>query len=131
MGNELTEVRIDKYLWATRLFKTRALSSEACERGRISVNGMLAKASRMIRAQDRIALKKPPVTFQYQVLRPLANRVAASLVPEYLQDLTPPEEMEKNQTLRQISFVFRDQGTGRPTKKERRDIDRLMNPEDL
>jgi ribosome-associated heat shock protein Hsp15 len=119
------EIRIDKFLWAVRLYKTRSLASEACQKGRIIINNIQVKPSRTISGNETIIVKKLPVIFTYIVVEPIGNRIAAKLVPEYLRDITPDEEKAKL-TNRQLSFYgYRDKGTGRPTKKERRNIDRL------
>jgi len=117
-------VRIDKYLWAVRIFKTRSLATSACQMGRILINDLAVKPSRDIKGGEIITVKKPPVTFRYKVKAPLENRVSARLVTDYLEDVTPDSEKIKGEINRTISTAFRKKGTGRPTKKERRVIDR-------
>jgi ribosome-associated heat shock protein Hsp15 len=118
-------IRVDKFLWAVRLFKTRSLASEACQKGRVIINNFQAKPSHTITANETIIVKKLPVIYTYIIIEPIENRVAAKLVPEYLKDITPEEEKAKL-TNRELTFYgYRDKGTGRPTKKERRNIDRL------
>jgi ribosome-associated heat shock protein Hsp15 len=129
MSREKTGVRIDKYLWAMRIYKTRSLASEACRKGRIIIGNVQVKPSRVIVADEIITVKKLPVVFTYQVIEPAENRVAAKLVANYLRDLTPEEELVKLDTSRAQPFGYRPKGYGRPTKKERRTIDRLS--EDL
>ncbi|MCF8373614.1 MAG: RNA-binding S4 domain-containing protein [Bacteroidales bacterium] len=119
------EVRIDKYIWAVRIFKTRSQATDACKKGRVSVNGIEAKPSRGIKPGDEIRIKRPPVVHTYKVLQPLANRVSAKLVPDYILDITPEEELHKLEQNKFGGFFYRDKGTGRPTKKERRIIDNL------
>lgn len=117
-------VRIDKYLWAVRIFKTRSLATSACQMGRILINDLAVKPSRDIKGGEIITVKKPPVTFRYKVKTPLDNRVSARLVTDYLEDVTPDSEKIKGEINRTGSTAFRKKGTGRPTKKERRVIDR-------
>ena len=120
-------VRIDKFLWAVRLFKTRSLASSACRMGRILIEGSAVKPSCMIQGNEIISVKKPPVTFIYKVKEPVENRVAAKLVTNYLEDITPETEKLKISITRTVSAGFRRKGTGRPTKKERRVIDRWQD----
>jgi ribosome-associated heat shock protein Hsp15 len=120
-------VRIDKYLWAVRIFKTRNLAANACRMGRIMINDLAVKPSRDIEGGEIITVKKPPVTFSYKVKAPIENRVSASLVIDYLEDMTPASEKIKGEINRTVSRGFREKGTGRPTKKERRVIDRLKD----
>jgi ribosome-associated heat shock protein Hsp15 len=117
------EVRIDKWLWATRIFKTRTIALEACKKNRILVNDAPAKPSRTIRIGDIISVRKPPVTYSFKVLGLASNRVGTKLVPEYLENITPPEQYEILNLQKISGFIDRAKGTGRPTKKERRDLD--------
>jgi ribosome-associated heat shock protein Hsp15 len=123
--NQISDkIRIDKWLWSVRVFKTRTLAGEACNKGRIFVNGMPAKASKDIRIGDIVIARKPPVIYSYLVKGLPGSRLAAKLVSDYLEDQTSIEEINKlkiNDTL----FFKRDRGTGRPTKKERRQMDDL------
>lgn len=119
-------VRIDKYLWAVRVYKTRTQATDACRKGRVSVDKMPAKPSRMVSAGDVIQVKKLPIVHSYRVLEPIEKRVGAKLVEEYMEDITPPEELHKLK-MQDDFFVRRDRGAGRPTKKERRKIDDLRN----
>ena len=116
-------VRVDKWLWAVRVFKTRALATEACKKNRISVGGVSVKPSRMIKAGDVVAVRKPPVTFSFRVLDVTENRMGAKFVPQYLENITPPEEYEVLEMNKISGFVNRAKGEGRPTKKERRELD--------
>lgn len=118
-------VRIDKYLWAVRLFKTRSIAADACKSGKILINDYPVKSSRLVAINDIFKLKKNPVVYTYRVKEILSNRVGPKLVENYLEDLTPPEELMKLEIDQQMPFVRRDRGTGRPTKKERREIDKL------
>ena len=119
----MNEVRIDKWLWATRIFKTRSVATDACKKNRISVGGVPVKPSRMIKAGDVIAVRKPPVTFSFRVLDVTGNRMGAKLVPQYYENITPPEEYEILELNKISGFVNRSKGMGRPTKKERRELD--------
>ena len=119
-------VRIDKYLWAVRLYKTRTLATEACRKGRITVDDMPAKPSRGISAGDIIEVKKMPVVHSYRVLDPIEKRVGAKIVDKFVEDITPPEELQKLD-MQDDFFVKRDRGAGRPTKKERRLLDDLQD----
>jgi ribosome-associated heat shock protein Hsp15 len=122
--NEIKSVRIDKFLWAVRIFKTRALASDACRMNRILVNDSPVKPSRDITGNDLITVRKPPVTFIYKVIAPVENRQPAKLVPQYIQDLTPDSEKAKIEIRQTAPVGYRKRGTGRPTKKERRVIDK-------
>ena len=120
-------VRIDKFLWAVRIFKTRSLATSACRMGRILINNTGIKPSRMIEGNEILTVKKPPVTYVYKVKEPVENRVSAKLVVNYLEDITPETEKLKIDISRTISAGFRRKGIGRPTKKERRVIDRWQD----
>ncbi|MDR0713915.1 MAG: RNA-binding S4 domain-containing protein [Bacteroidales bacterium] len=120
-------VRIDKYLWSVRLFKTRTLAAEACEKHRVLLNDAAVKPSRTVRANDRLTVKKPPSVYTYLVKALIDNRQPASKVNDYITDTTPQEEIEKSRMARMTAFVQRDRGAGRPTKKERRVVEALMN----
>jgi ribosome-associated heat shock protein Hsp15 len=122
-------VRIDKFLWSVRLYKTRSIASEECRKGRIYIDNIQVKPSRLVAEGEIIIVKKPPVNYSYRILEPIENRVSAKLVEKYIVDLTPEEEKIKLDVRQSAGVIFRDKGTGRPTKKERRLIDRLK--EDL
>ena len=119
-------VRIDKYLWAVRVYKTRTLATEACKKGRVSMDDAPAKASRMINAGDVIEVKKMPVNYSYRVKEPIEKRVGAKIVDLFVENITPQEEMQKLE-LQDDFFVKRDRGAGRPTKKERRLLDDIQD----
>lgn len=123
---EKDKVRLDKWLWSVRVFKTRSQATEACRKGRISVNGTEAKASREIRTGDMVFIRKLPVVFTLRVKALVENRLPARRVQEFAEDLTGPEELEKLQ-LKDMAFFQRERGLGRPTKKERRLLDQIMN----
>jgi len=121
-------IRIDKYLWAVRLFKTRSLATEACKKGKVIIQGVSVKPSRTVTRGDIITLKRMPVIYTYRVLEPLGKRVSAKLAGQYVEDLTPEEEKNKLLTATMPgAFGVRDRGMGRPTKKERRIIDDLFD----
>ncbi|MDR0419431.1 MAG: RNA-binding S4 domain-containing protein [Prevotellaceae bacterium] len=119
--------RLDKWLWAVRVYKTRSDATEACKLGRIFVNEVQAKASREVKANDTIRVKKSPVTYTYKVLGIPSTRQGAKIVHLYAENITPQEELDKLNVNNLTIFVQRDRGSGRPTKKERRDIENLMN----
>lgn len=121
------EVRIDKYLWAIRAFKTRTEAADACKGGKVKVGENNAKPSRAVEAGDVITVRKGIVTYTYKVVQPTEHRVGASLVPQFAQNLTPEEELAKLKAPVETFFVTRDRGTGRPTKKDRREIERLWD----
>ena len=123
----MSEVRLDKYLWAVRVFKTRSDAADAIRTNRVLVNDAYAKPSREVKQGDVIAVKKQPVTYQYKVLELVSSRQGAKNVPQYCLNITPQEELDKLTIPRETVFVFRERGTGRPTKKERREIDALMD----
>lgn len=122
------EARIDKWLWASRIFKTRSIASDACKNGRVAVNGTQVKPSRNVKPGDVISVKKPPVTYSYKILQCIENRVGAKLVPEILENVTDPKQYELLEMSRISGFIDRARGTGRPTKKERRALDDFIDP---
>ncbi len=127
----MAEARIDKWLWAARIFKTRTIAAEACKKGRISINGAQAKPARMIKPGDTIQVRKPPVTYSFKVLQAIEKRVGAKLVPEVMENVTTPDQYELLEMNRISGFIDRARGTGRPTKKDRRDLDDFFTPEYL
>ncbi|MCQ2206609.1 MAG: RNA-binding S4 domain-containing protein [Paludibacteraceae bacterium] len=122
MKEELKEVRIDKWLWAVRLFKTRSLAADACKKGRIARNGTNLKPSHNIRVGDVVMVKRPPVTYSFKVLALSENRMGAKLVPEFMENVTPAEQFEILEMAKFSMNGKRDRGTGRPTKRERRQL---------
>ena len=116
-------VRIDKWLWAVRLFKTRSQATEECRKGRIMIGGMPVKPSREIKTGDEIQVKHHPIVRTYRVLGLSEKRMSAKLTDEYLKDITPASQLEILEMQKHMSFFSRGKGTGRPTKKERRDLD--------
>lgn len=122
----MDEIRLDKYLWAVRVFKTRSDAADAIRTNKVSVNGAWAKPSREVKIGDEIAVRKQQVTYSYKVLDLVSSRQPAKNVPAYCLNITPQEELDKLNVPRETIFVFRERGTGRPTKKERRDLDDLI-----
>ena len=118
-----SEARIDKWLWAARVYKTRTLASDACKNGRITINGALAKPSRTVKVGDQVGVKKSPITYTFRVLQAIEKRVGAKLLPEVFENITPPEQYELLEMNRISGFIDRARGTGRPTKKDRRALD--------
>ncbi|HNW70464.1 MAG TPA: RNA-binding S4 domain-containing protein [Bacteroidales bacterium] len=119
------KVRIDKWLWAVRVFKTRSLATDACRNGKVSINGQMVKASREVKPEDEISIRQQQMTKTVKVIAPIEKRVSAKLVMQFMEDLTPASEYEKVETIRAVSFVYRPKGQGRPTKKDRRDIEKF------
>lgn len=120
-------VRIDKFLWSVRLYKTRSIASDECRKGRILINNIQVKPSRVVLKNEIITVKKPPVIYTYRVIEPVENRVSAKLVESLIEDLTTEEEKSKLDMRQAVGTIYRDKGTGRPTKKERRVIDKLKD----
>ncbi len=123
----MNEVRIDKWMWATRIFKTRTIAADACKKGRIMINGVTVKPSRMIKIGEVIQVRKPPITFSFKVLALSEHRMGAKLVPNYLENVTTPDQYEILEMNRISGFVDRARGLGRPTKKERRDLEQFTS----
>jgi len=121
----LNEVRIDKRLWAMRIYKTRSQAAAECLKGRILAGGTEAKPSRMVHPNDLIVVKKPPVIYTYRIKELTDRRLPARDVPLYLENLTSEEELAKLDMVKLTGFALREKGAGRPTKKERREMDRL------
>ena len=130
MTQEAKAVRIDKFLWAVRIFKTRSLATDACRKGRVSIDNIQAKPSRSITRDELIIVRKPPVIYTFRVIEPVENRVGAKLVSNHIEDLTPQEEKLKLDYRMAGVLNFREKGTGRPTKKERRELDSFLDEYD-
>lgn len=120
-----SEERIDKWMWATRIFKTRTISAEACKKGRVSVGGASAKPSRTIKVGDIVDVRKPPVTYSFRVLALTENRLGAKLVPQYLENITPQSQLDLLEIVKISGFIDRRKGLGRPTKREGRELSRF------
>ena len=122
------EARLDKWLWAARIFKTRSIAADACKNGRVMIDGVKMKPARMVKEGDVIQVRKPPVTYSFKILKAVQNRVGAKLVPEVLENVTSADQYELLEMNRISGFVGRARGTGRPTKKDRRDLDAFIQP---
>lgn len=121
------EERVDKYLWAMRIYKTRSIATDACKKGRIEVNGVVAKPSRTVKIGDKIDVRKPPVTYTFLVKALTGNRLGAKLVPDYIENITPRSQYELLEMTRISGFVDRRKGLGRPTKRDAREMSRFRD----
>ena len=126
--NNSSEARLDKWLWAARIFKTRTIAADACKNGRVAVNDVNVKPSRMVKTGDVVSVRKPPVTFSFRILKPIEQRVGAKLLPEIYENVTPQDQYDLLEMNRISGFVDRARGTGRPTKKDRRQMDAFIGP---
>ena len=122
------EARIDKWLWAARIYKTRSIAADACKNGRVTINGVCVKPSRPLKEGEVVSVKKPPVTYSFKVLKCIEQRVGAKLLPEIYENVTPQDQYELLEMNRISGFVDRARGTGRPTKKDRRQMDAFVAP---
>ena len=127
----MNEARIDKWLWAARIFKTRSMAAAACKKGQVSMKGAQLKPSRTVKPGDVIEVRKPPVTYSFKVKQTIEKRVGAKLIPEILENVTPPEQYELLEMSRLSGFIGRARGTGRPTKKDLRSLEEFTTPEYL
>lgn len=125
------ELRVDKWLWAVRIYKTRTMAGDACRAGKVKMEGLAIKPSRILKTGDVLMVSQGPLTRTLRVKALIHNRVSAKLVPDSLEDLTPAEEYERIKFMHELNAEHRNRGTGRPTKKERRLIDRLKEPDEL
>lgn len=123
----MDSVRIDKYLWAIRVFKTRSDAAEACNGNKVRLNGATAKAAKAVKPGDMLEIRRGSALLSYRVLKLSESRIGAALVPEFAENLTPQEELDKLRPPRETIVMQRDRGSGRPTKKERRQLDDLMD----
>lgn len=122
------QARIDKWLWAARIYKTRSMAVDAIKNGRVTIEGVNVKPSRIIKEGDVVSVKKPPVTYSFKVKACIETRVGAKLIPQVLENVTDPKQYELLEMSRISGFVDRQRGTGRPTKKERRALDKFVEP---
>ena len=122
-------VRVDKWLWAVRVFKTRSIATDVCKKGRVFIDDQVVKPSRIIKVGDVVKVRKQPVTYSFKVLQLAEKRMGASLVAEYMKDITSKEELEVLEVQKNMGWFQRERGTGRPTKKDRRDLDNLFEGE--
>ena len=120
--------RIDKWLWAARIFKTRSIAADACKNSRVTINGVNVKPSHMVKAGETVSVKKPPVIYSFRILQCIEPRVGAKLIPNIYENVTDPKQYEILEMSRISGFVDRARGTGRPTKKERRSLDAFIDP---
>ena len=125
----MAEARIDKWMWAVRIFKTRTIAAEACKMNRVTIKGGYVKASRMVKPGDVIQVKKAPITYSFKVLQAIEKRVGAKLVPEVMENVTTPDQYELLEMSKVSGFIDRTRGTGRPTKKDRRSLEDFTAPE--
>lgn len=120
--------RIDKWLWAARIFKTRSIAADACKNGRVTISGVNVKPSHTVKAGEVVSVKKPPITYSFKILKTIEQRVGAKLIPEIYENVTDAKQYELLEMSRISGFVDRARGTGRPTKKERRALDAFVDP---
>ena len=118
----MNEVRVDKWLWAMRVFKTRTVATEACKKGRVYIGNVIAKPSRTVKVGDVVNVRKPPVTYSFRVLALTQNRLGAKLVPDYMENITPKSELDLLEVVKISGFIDRRKGLGRPTKREGREL---------
>ena len=123
----MEEARIDKWLWAARIFKTRTLAADACKNGRVTIEGVNVKPSRMVKVGETVSVRKPPITYSIRILKTIEQRVGAKFLPEIYENVTAPEQYELLEMTRISGFVDRARGTGRPTKKDRRSLDAFIS----
>ena len=123
---EKNTTRIDKWLWVVRIYKTRSIATKACAGGKVKIEGNTVKASRMVRKGDIIQVRKRVIKYEYKVLKIAEKRMGAKLVPDFLEDITPEEELDKLESAHKQPLHTREKGQGRPTKKERRVMDKLQ-----
>ena len=122
----MNEARIDKWLWAARIFKTRTIAADAIKNGRVTIQGVNVKPSRMVKEGEVVSVRKPPITYSFKILKTIEQRVGAKLLPEIYENVTPSDQYELLEMNRISGFVARQRGTGRPTKKERRALDEFL-----
>ncbi len=121
------ETRVDKYLFAMRIYKTRSIAADACKKGRVTMHGVELKPSRTFHVGDKFSVRKGPITYSYEVLQLSENRLGAKLVPDYLRDITAKDQLELLELAKLAGQSGRDRGTGRPTKKDRREIEQFIS----
>ena len=124
----MSTARLDKWLWAARIFKTRSIAADACKNGRVTIKGVNVKPSRPLKAGEVVDVKKPPITYSFKVLKCIEQRVGAKLLPEIYENVTDPKQYEILEMSRISGFINRAHGTGRPTKKDRRAMESFVEP---
>lgn len=122
-----SEVRIDKWIWAVRIFKTRTVAADACKKGRVMIGEAPAKPSRTVKVGDIVKVRKPPVTYSFRVLALTENRLGAKLVPDYMKNITPQSELDMLEIVKISGFIDRRKGLGRPTKREGRQLEEFTS----
>lgn len=127
----MNEARIDKWLWAARIFKTRSIAADAIKNGRVTIQGVNVKPSRMVKVGEVVSVRKPPVTYSFKILKTIEQRVGAKLIPEVYENVTSADQYELLEMNRISGFIDRARGTGRPTKKDRRAMDEFFNMEEI
>lgn len=120
--------RIDKWLWAARIYKTRSIAADACKNGRVTINNVNVKPSLTVKVGEVVSVKKPPITYSFKILKTIEQRVGAKLIPEVYENVTDAKQYELLEMSKISGFVDRARGTGRPTKKERRALDAFVDP---
>ncbi|RXQ96727.1 RNA-binding S4 domain-containing protein [Ancylomarina salipaludis] len=123
------KVRIDKWLWAVRIFKTRSMASEACKKGKVTIDGVSIKPSREVKQGEVINLRVPPITRSYKVLAISGKRMSAKLAVDFVKDVTAQDQLNLLDATKNFGFEKRDRSIGRPTKHDRRMIDKLKGNE--
>lgn len=123
----MSDTRLDKWLWAVRIFKTRSIAADACKKNRVKVNGAISKSSKTVNAGDIVSVRKPPIEYTFEVLEAIQNRVGAKIVNDYVRNITPQEQYDILKMQKISGFIDRPKGLGRPTKKDRRDLDDFAN----
>jgi ribosome-associated heat shock protein Hsp15 len=127
----MADARIDKWLWAVRIFKTRTIASDACKKGRVTISGQQVKSSHSVKGGDVIQVRKSPIIYSFRVIQPIEKRVGAKLVKEYMENVTTPDQYEILEMARIGGFVDRAKGLGRPTKKDRRELENFAEPDEF
>ncbi len=122
-----TEVRIDKWIWAMRIFKTRTIAAEACKKGRVMIGDVSAKPSRTVKPGDIVSVRKPPITYSFRVKAVTENRLGAKLVPDYMENITPQSQLDLLDVIKISGFIDRRKGLGRPTKREGRQLEEFTS----
>jgi ribosome-associated heat shock protein Hsp15 len=120
-------IRVDKWLWAVRIFKTRSQATEACRKGRVSIDDLPVKPSRILHPGEIVKVRKEQAVRSFKVLKPAEKRMSAKFVPDFLEDVTPPGELEIIEMQKNMRWITREKGKGRPTKRERRDLDEFFD----
>lgn len=121
------DCRVDKWLWAVRVFKTRSIATDAVKKGRVEVNGVVVKPSRLLKPGEVVSVRKAPVVYSYRVKQLVQNRLGAKLVPDYAENITPQSQLDLLEVVKISGFIDRRKGLGRPTKREGRELERFTS----